>query len=291
MTPGRESFALPGIFLTVALLGGLRLGTGVRLVPPALSALTLGVLLVGALARSRVFVPAELLGPQRKPLENASGLVVLLCLFAACTQAFTLVMPDESLLHAIFGTFFFVQLLTTFASVRSRRDMLRNLAVLFGAAFVLRFIILEALYSERGGVLKRLLIAMLEVGTLGTLTYSPNAPGTGYVAFATLLMFLVGLFLLRDESEQITVTTEIAPRSNAPAPYVPLCLLAAALTASACASETTAPVLAGQATVAEVHRQFERDGVRRGARRRAPIRARVEPSGNADFRSAPRPEP
>ena len=54
MTPLREAFVLPCLFLTVALLGGLRLGADVRLVPPALVALVLAVLLVGSFVRSGV---------------------------------------------------------------------------------------------------------------------------------------------------------------------------------------------------------------------------------------------
>jgi hypothetical protein len=110
------------------------------------------------------------------------------------------VTPDEGLLHGIFATFFLVQLLTTFASVRRRSDMLRNLAVLFGAAFILRFIVLESLYAADGGALKRVFTALVQAGTLGTLTYVPHAPATGYVAFATLVLYLLGLFLLHDYS-------------------------------------------------------------------------------------------
>ena len=84
MTPLRESLALPCLFLTVALLGGLRLGAqgvDVRLVPPPLVSLVIAVLLLGALVRSRVFTPDRLIGNHRAPLENVSGSVVLLALF------------------------------------------------------------------------------------------------------------------------------------------------------------------------------------------------------------------
>ena len=52
MTPLREAIVLPVIFLTVALLGGFRAATTVKLVPPSLTALVLAVLLLGLLARS-----------------------------------------------------------------------------------------------------------------------------------------------------------------------------------------------------------------------------------------------
>jgi hypothetical protein len=41
-----------------------------------------------------------------------------------------------------------------------------------------------------------MLLALLEGVTLGTLTQAPLHPATGYVAFATLLVFLIGLAML-----------------------------------------------------------------------------------------------
>ena len=42
----REAFVLPIIFLTVTLLGGLRVGAEIRFLPPALTAVVLGVLTI-----------------------------------------------------------------------------------------------------------------------------------------------------------------------------------------------------------------------------------------------------
>src|SRR6266850_4041644 len=49
MTPAREAVYLPLMALTVALLGGLRIGAPVVLLPPPLFALVLGLLLMGVL--------------------------------------------------------------------------------------------------------------------------------------------------------------------------------------------------------------------------------------------------
>jgi hypothetical protein len=215
MSAVREAVALPGLFLTVTLLGGLRTGAELRMIPPPLMAMTLGLVLVAALSRSGVLEPWRLMSQQRTGLENVSGLIVLATLYAASTQAFNLVTPDEGLLHGIFATFFLVQLLTTFASVRNRADMLRNLVVLFGAAFVLRFVVLDALYAPEGGALKRVLTALVQAGTLGSLTYVPNAPSTGYVAFAALALYVFGLFLLFDYDRG---TQAMLERGSASAP-------------------------------------------------------------------------
>lgn len=196
MTVVREAIVLPGMFLTVALLGGLRIGPSVLLVPPPLVSLVLAVMLIGAIVRAGAFAPTAILRAERAPLENLSGMIVLLTLFSASTQVFTLITPEQGLLHAAFSICLFVQLTTTMAGVRGRRNMLRSLAVLLGCAFVVRFIVLESLYATNGGFAKRLLTAMLEGASLGTIQYQPVGTATGYVAFATLVLYIAGLFLL-----------------------------------------------------------------------------------------------
>jgi hypothetical protein len=196
MSPLRESFVLPSLFLTVALLGGLRLGADVRLVPPPLVTLVLAVLLIASLIRSGVLGPDRLLSQRRSGIENACGAAVLLSLFGASAQVFTLLTPDSGLLHVLVSVFFLVQLLTTLTAVRDRLAMLRSLAVLLGCAFFLRFVALESLYAPGRGVIKRVMTALLEGVTLGALDYVPTGPATGYVAFLTLTLYLAGLVLL-----------------------------------------------------------------------------------------------
>jgi len=196
MSPLREAFALPCLFLTVALLGGLRLGGDVRLVPPPLVALVLALLLTGSLVRSGVFTPERLLNQRRTGIENACGTVVLLALFGASAQIFNLLTPDSGLLHVLVSVFFLVQLLTTLTAVRDRIAMLRSLAVLLGCAFFLRFIALESLYAPGRGVIKRVMTALMEGITLGALDYVPTGGATGYVAFLTLTLYLIGLVLM-----------------------------------------------------------------------------------------------
>ena len=196
MTAAREAFALPLIFLTVALLGGLRTAGDVRLVPPPLGALVLGLLLIAALARGHVLLPDRLMNATRRPVENANGAVVLLTLFAASAQIFNLLVPESGLFYAIFTVFFAVQLLTSLAAIEERRRMLRALAVLFGSAFVLRFIVLEALYAPEATTLKRVLTILLEGVTLGALDYDAHTALTGYAAFGALALYMIGLALL-----------------------------------------------------------------------------------------------
>ena len=224
MTPLREAFVLPALFLTVALLGGLRIGGTIRLLAPSLSAIVLGVVLVSALVRSRVLVPAAFLESERQPMENLSGAVVLLTLLAASAQAVNLVVPERGLLHFAFGVFLFVQLLSLSAAAVDRAGMLRSLFVLLGAFFVLRFIVMESLYAPDGGTLKRVLTALMAGVTLGGIEYQPHLPATGYVAFATLALYMIGLVLLPARPADTTSALTHRGRDALPVPIVILAL-------------------------------------------------------------------
>ena len=96
----REAFVLPAIFLTVTLLGGLRVGAEIRFLPPALIAVVLGVLTIVSVVRAGAWDPTEVVNHARGPVENLSGIVVGLTLAAASIQVFNLLTPDRGLLHA-----------------------------------------------------------------------------------------------------------------------------------------------------------------------------------------------
>jgi hypothetical protein len=210
MTAVREALILPGLFLTAALLGGVRLGADVRLVPPPVGALVLSVLTIGALVRSRALVVERFLHARRSALENVSGAIVILTLFAATAQAFNVVTPDTGLLHLLVSVFFVVQILTTFAGVRERLPMLRSVTVLLGCAFVIRYVALESLYAPGRSVMKRVMTAILEGVTLGALEYQPAGTATGYVAFFALALFIIGLVLLGSSGAGEQARTELA---------------------------------------------------------------------------------
>jgi hypothetical protein len=141
-------------------------------------------------------LPEVLMRPDRAPLANASGLIVLISLFAAAAQVFNTTTPESGLLQFIVNLFFFLLLWNTVAAQPDRRRMVSSLIVIFGGAFVVKYVVLAALYDPNGGLTKRVLMTMLEGVTLGGLTYQSPAPVTGYVAFFTVLLFLIGVTLL-----------------------------------------------------------------------------------------------
>ena len=194
----REAFVLPAIFLTVTLAGGFRADAAgrIRLAPPPLVALLMAMMLLGALLRARAVAPERLMSERRSALDNLSGLVVLLTLFAATAQIFNTLTPDAGLLHLIFVVFLVVLLWNTIVAQADRTHLLRSLMVILGSSLAIKYVMLAALYAPEPTLAKRVLTVLLEGATLGALTYQPDAPITGYVAFAAVALYLVGLFLL-----------------------------------------------------------------------------------------------
>ena len=196
MTAVREAIALPVIFLTVALLGGLRIADRVTLVPPPLFALVLSVLLLGLLVRCGALAPDRLMRASRSTLANLNGLIVILAALLASAQAFNAATPDSGLPRALFNLAFLVLLANTMAAAPDRVRLLRSLLVIFGAAFIVKFIVLSALSSPAEGLVTRALQVLFEGVTLGSITQDVLHPATGYVAFFTLMLYLFGLVLL-----------------------------------------------------------------------------------------------
>jgi hypothetical protein len=196
MTPAREAITLPIVFLTVTLLGGLRIGNPTVLVPPSPYLLLLGGLLTRLVVKSGALAPERLLAASRSELANLNGLVVLITLWVAAAQALAVVTPESGIPHLAAGAFFLVLLLNTAAAAPDRQRLLRSLAVTFGAAFVLKFVILYGLSAPGDGVVKRGLQALVDAVTLGALMQEVPHPLTAYLALFAIGLFLVGVLLL-----------------------------------------------------------------------------------------------
>jgi hypothetical protein len=196
MTPLREAIVLPSLLMTVTLLGGVRIAGDIAFVPAPLFALVLAVLLLGALVRSGALAPDRLAHSSRPALANVNGAMVMLTLFAASAQVFHLVTPESGLPRLAAHGFFLVLLLNTWASAPDRQRLLQSLLVIFGSAFVLKFIVLAAVSDPAAGRLHRVMLVLLEGVTLGTLTQEVLHPAMGYMAFGTLGLYLLALVLL-----------------------------------------------------------------------------------------------
>jgi hypothetical protein len=195
MTAGREAFTLPLILLTVAWIGGIRFtAAGIRFEPPPLMSLVLAALLLALLARAGAIAASQLFSPARRGLENATGAVVLVALLAATAQVFHLLTPVSGVMRVFVNVLFVTLLVNTFARRTDRGHLLWSLAVVFGSALVLKFVILDALAAPGGSFAHRLFAAAIEGLSLGALGAQSYGPAMGYLAFAVTAAYLVALW-------------------------------------------------------------------------------------------------
>ena len=201
-------WVLPFLFLTVALLGGLRVGADDHafiFFPPPLITLVLAVLLMLLFVRGGLIELRSWVAGNQPPLANLSRIWILLTLFFASAQALNSVLPERGLLHWLFSFFFLWTLWNNQFSSFDARRLLRSLVVLFGTAFTLKHLLLASLYSTDGSWLKRLTGALVSGVTLGALDAEQFAPATGYISFFTLGLYLVGLILISFHDRSPTV--------------------------------------------------------------------------------------
>jgi hypothetical protein len=203
---------LPFLFLTVALLGGLRIGAESRsfifIAPPLVTLLlaTLSMLLFvrGGLLRLHQWVGSDL-----PPLTNVAHIWMFITIFFGSAQAFNSVLPERGLFHWLFSFFFLWTLWNNQFSSFDTRRLLRSLTILFSTAFVLKYMLLASLYSPDGGWFKRVAGLLLQGVTLTSLDTATFAAVTGYIAFFTLALYVAGLILLAFAVDgQVAVVTD-----------------------------------------------------------------------------------
>jgi len=201
---------LPLLFLTVALLGGLRIGAESRtfvFIAPPLVTLLLATLLMLLFVRGGLIRFHQWVGSEFSPLTNLAHIWMFITVFFASAQAFNSVLPERGLLYWMFSFFFLWTLWNNQFSSFDARRLLRSLAILFGTAFVLKHMLLASLYSPEGGWLKRLAGVLLQGVALDAPSF---APATGYIAFFTLALYVAGLmvlaFAVNDETRVVTHT-------------------------------------------------------------------------------------
>jgi len=196
---------LPFMFLSVALLGGLRVSDGnhaFAFMPPPLFTLVLSVLLLLLFVRGRLIELRSLLSVENPALTNIAHVWLLITIFFAGAQVFNSVLPEHGILHWLFSFFFLWTLWNNQFSSFDARRLLRSLAVLFGTAFVVKYMLLASLYSQDGGWLKRVAGALLSGVTLGRLDTPVFAPATGYISFFTIGLYIAGLVLMGFDHER-----------------------------------------------------------------------------------------
>src|SRR5215468_2109675 len=213
--------ALPTILLTAGLLGGLRIDAQTRqfvFIAPPLVTLVLAILLGSLFVRAGAIDLRRWVSIEQPTVTNLSHLLTLIALFFASAQAFNSVLPESGLLHWMFSFFFLWTLWTNQFATFDPRRLLRSIIVLFGTAFVLKHLLVSALYAPNGGWLRTIGSTLLQGISVEVPAF---APATGYISFFALMLFVAGLLMIApvpgqpDEPpvNKITVTENVLPES------------------------------------------------------------------------------
>jgi hypothetical protein len=192
----REAIVLPAALLTVLLAGSIRMAQTTVFSPPSVFALVLGLLVIRVIVQSGALAPERLLANSRSAVGNLNGVAILLSLWLASAQVVAVLIPESGLPRIVFAVFLLILLINTAAASPDRVRLLRSLAVSFGALFLLKFVVLRELSAPGTSGLKRVLQAMLEGITLGSLLQPPSHAATSYLALLSLVLFLLAVFLL-----------------------------------------------------------------------------------------------
>jgi hypothetical protein len=202
--------ALPLLFVTTALLGGLRFvgpESEFRFVAPPLMALPLAAFLLLLLARAGLLdVTRDWLGARRPPLENVSNAVTLAAGFAASVQVFNAVLPEDTLFNALFTIFFLMVFWNDLFALMRPERFLKSLSGLLLASFLIKYVVLSALAAPAETTMGTVAKALLRGATLGTLESATYGAATGYVAFLAVALYVVGLWAAsppRDERADV----------------------------------------------------------------------------------------
>ena len=191
---------LPGIFLAVALLGGLRLAAvdnAFIFLKPALVCLVFAALTMVLFIRSGLISLDGWLLEDRPMLQNVANLMVLLTLFAATVQLYNSLLPEQGLPFWIVGFCFLWTIWNNLFAEFDPKRLLRSLIALFGFAFVVKYLVLANLTAApTGSWLQRLIENPGKEAFTWLLDLPRYSDGTGYIQFFAIFLYLIGLFLL-----------------------------------------------------------------------------------------------
>jgi hypothetical protein len=189
----------PLLFLTVTLAGGMRFAVGsneLRFFAPQLVAVILAAFVMILFVRGGLLELKGYAGEHLGIVENLSGVLRLATIYFATVQIFNSVTPEKGLLNFCFNLFylliFFNNLFVVFNPVR----LAKSLALVLGASFALKYLILADLFAPSESWAKYMLQKLMQTATLGAMDYEVFAPGTGYLSFAALALYILGIYFI-----------------------------------------------------------------------------------------------
>lgn len=189
---------LPIVFLAVTTLGGMRLAADNSFIflKPALICLVFAAVTLVLFFRSGLIAVDGWLSEGHTMLRNAANGAILITMFAATVQLFNSLLPEHGLPFWIVGFCFFWTLWNNLFANFDTQRLLRRLAALFGLAFVVKYLVLANLTAPEGTSWLQRMIENPGRETFTWLLDLPRyGPGTGYIQFFTLILYLIGLYL------------------------------------------------------------------------------------------------
>ena len=199
----------PLIFLTVALSGGVRFAVEtneLRFISPQLSLVIIAAFVMILLVRGGIIELRESVGSHYGLLENAAGAVRIVALYFATAQVFNAVTPERGLLNFFFIVFYFLIFWNNLFVVFNPVRLTKSLAAILGASFVLKHLVLADLFAPTESWAKYILQKLMQTATLDTLDIQTYSAATGYLAFATVVFYVLGLYLIAprvDRTEEL----------------------------------------------------------------------------------------
>lgn len=191
---------LPVVFLTVALLGGLRLSSpdnSLVFLKPALVCLVFAVILLVLFVRAGLIILEGWFSESFSTVKNVANAAVLFTLFAATTQIFNSLIPEQGLPFWVIAFCFFWTLWNNLFADFDTKKLIRSLGGLFGLAFVVKYLLLANMTAPEG---ESWLRSVFENPAKEALTWLLDLPrfsgGTGYIQFFAVIFYLAGLFLM-----------------------------------------------------------------------------------------------
>lgn len=200
---------MPLLFLTVALAGGVRFAQGsgeLKFLAPQLISLILAAFAMILFSRGGLTQAADYVGERFGVVENLSGVVRIGALYFATAQVFNAVTPERGLLNLCFNLFYLLIFWNNLFVIFNPVRLTKSLATVLGASFVLKYLVLADLFAPSESWAKYILQKLMQTASLGALEFDVFAPATGYLAFATLALYILGLYLIAppvDRAEEL----------------------------------------------------------------------------------------
>lgn len=200
---------VPLVFLTVALVGGVRFTaeTGeIRFIAPQLVSVILAAFAMLLFVRGGIIEAQTYVGDRHGLLENACGVVRLACIYFATVQIFNAVTPERGLLNFCFNLFYFLIFWNNLFVVFNPVRLIRSLAAVLGASFALKYLVLADLFSPSESWARYALQKLMQTASFGALEYEVFAPATGYLGFVSVMLYILGLYLIAprvDRAEEL----------------------------------------------------------------------------------------